>query len=175
MTVATKDPLLTIAKIVVWTLIVLLAIGGFAIAIAIPAVLFDIASIQAEIELNNAPSFTVGMIAPLLLAALVLLAMAIQFMRYLLQIIDTVGEGDPFVPANAERLTKMAWLMLIVQLLSIPAVGLSIFLADALDREAGSVADGVDASGLVLVLVLFILARVFRKGAEMRDDLEGTV
>jgi hypothetical protein len=29
--------------------------------------------------------------------------------------------------------------------------------------------------GLLLTLVLFILARVFRKGAEMRADLEGTV
>jgi hypothetical protein len=30
-------------------------------------------------------------------------------------------------------------------------------------------------SGLLLVLVLFILARVFRVGAAMRDDLEGTI
>ena len=28
---------------------------------------------------------------------------------------------------------------------------------------------------IVLALVLFILARVFREGARMRDELEGTV
>ena len=33
----------------------------------------------------------------------------------------------------------------------------------------------VSANGLLLVLVLFILARVFKTGAQMRDDLEGTV
>ncbi|UUX98999.1 hypothetical protein [Sphingomonas sp. J315] len=36
---------------------------------------------------------------------------------------------------------------------------------------------GVDMSfdSLVLALVLFILARVFRHGTALRDDLEGTV
>jgi hypothetical protein len=33
----------------------------------------------------------------------------------------------------------------------------------------------VSLTGLAVGLVLFILARVFRKGAEMRQDLEGTV
>ena len=28
---------------------------------------------------------------------------------------------------------------------------------------------------LIVALLLFILARVFRRGTEMRDDLEGTV
>ena len=32
-----------------------------------------------------------------------------------------------------------------------------------------------DLDGLFIVLVLFILARIFRHGATMRDDLEGTV
>jgi hypothetical protein len=33
----------------------------------------------------------------------------------------------------------------------------------------------VPLAGLFLALVLFILARVFREGTRMRDDLEGTV
>ena len=33
----------------------------------------------------------------------------------------------------------------------------------------------VMAWGILLVLILFILARVFRHGAAMREDLEGTV
>ena len=32
-----------------------------------------------------------------------------------------------------------------------------------------------DFGGLILILTLFILARVFRHGAAMREDLEGTV
>ena len=34
---------------------------------------------------------------------------------------------------------------------------------------------GLDIEGILLALILFILARVFRHGARMRDDLEGTV
>ncbi len=34
---------------------------------------------------------------------------------------------------------------------------------------------GISGNGLLLMLILFILARVFRKGAEMRAELEGTV
>jgi len=33
----------------------------------------------------------------------------------------------------------------------------------------------LDMTGVLLVLILFILARVFRHGAAMRADLEGTV
>jgi hypothetical protein len=34
---------------------------------------------------------------------------------------------------------------------------------------------GVDFGGIILVLTLFVLARVFKHGAAMREDLEGTV
>jgi hypothetical protein len=34
---------------------------------------------------------------------------------------------------------------------------------------------GISGNGLLLVLVLFILARVFRQGTAMREELEGTV
>ena len=43
--------------------------------------------------------------------------------------------------------------------------------------DAASISVDADFStnGLLLALVLFILARVFRTGAKMREDLEGTV
>jgi hypothetical protein len=34
---------------------------------------------------------------------------------------------------------------------------------------------GIDFGGVLTALLLFILARVFREGAAMRKDLEGTV
>ena len=42
-------------------------------------------------------------------------------------------------------------------------------------RRAGQVWLALVLGGILLALVLFILARVFRKGAEMRAELEGTV
>ncbi len=35
--------------------------------------------------------------------------------------------------------------------------------------------DARDLTGILVVLTLFILARVFRQGAALREDLEGTV
>ena len=46
------------------------------------------------------------------------------------------------------------------------------------DKDPGDtfvVDSGFDVNGLLLMLILFILARVFRKGADMRAELEGTV
>ena len=33
----------------------------------------------------------------------------------------------------------------------------------------------IPSGALILALILFVLARVFRRGADMRDGLEGTV
>ena len=34
---------------------------------------------------------------------------------------------------------------------------------------------GIDGESLLLILILFVLARVFREGAAMQAELEGTV
>lgn len=102
----------------------------------------------------------------------VILTLGIAFIRTLTQIILSVGEGDPFRPENADRLSRMGWIALALQgcnLVLVPVVG-------AIAERIGE-GNGVDVSldSLVLALVLFILARVFRHGTALRDDLEGTV
>ncbi|QYU67563.1 DUF2975 domain-containing protein [Leptolyngbya sp. 15MV] len=100
------------------------------------------------------------------------------FFGRLRAIIGTVGEGDPFQPQNAVRLGQMAWLMLGIQLFILLAVPLGIELARFSDEAENVRVSGdsnLDFSGLLLVVVLFILARVFRHGAAMREDLEGTI
>ncbi len=101
-----------------------------------------------------------------------ILGLGIAFVRTLTQIILSVGEGDPFRPENADRLSRMGWIALALQgcnLVLVPVVG-------AIAERIGE-GNGVDVSldSLVLALVLFILARVFRHGTALRDDLEGTV
>ena len=175
MTFAPKDPLLVIAKVVVWFLLVVMAIGCGATLLAIPAVLLDIGGITADLAAQGAPPETRWLIVLVLLGAFALLAMLVQFFRYLLRIIDTVRDGDPFVPDNAKRLTIMAWLMLAVQVVALPLTGLGVYITKTVGENPGTIDADFDASGFVLVLTLFILARVFRHGTAMRDDLEGTV
>ena len=87
--------------------------------------------------------------------------------------VRTVRAGDPFVAANAARLTAIAWALLALQLLGmvIGLIGQSVSTpAQPLDLDAG-----FSITGWLAVILTFVLARVFAEGALMRDDLEGTV
>nr|WP_246385600.1 DUF2975 domain-containing protein [Novosphingobium hassiacum] len=99
-----------------------------------------------------------------------------RFAESLRAIVRTVEQGDPFIPDNAARLRTMAWLALACQLVAVPIGALAVWIENAM-QEVGDiqVTGEVSTNGLLLALVLFILARVFKTGAEMREDLEGTV
>lgn len=92
-------------------------------------------------------------------------------------IIATVSEGDPFIPENARRLNAMAWLLLTHEIAAVIIGQLRLYGVNAIDPDGGHSIDysPYDLNGLLMVLVLFILARVFQRGAEMREDLEATV
>ncbi len=176
-----NDLLLLIGKALSIFMQVIMAIAAFALVIAAGALLIFSGQIAAELaaELGD----DVGALPGMALAAIMLVGLAVVtamffFFDKLRRIIDTVGEGDPFVPENAARLNMMAWLLLGVQLLMIPAMGLGLFIArwaDEVENANVTVDAGLDLSGVLMVIVLFILARVFRIGAAMREDLEGTV
>jgi hypothetical protein len=115
---------------------------------------------------------TTGMRA---IAALGLVAIPLNYvvLKRLLAIVDTVRKGDPFVPANAQHLQAMAWVLLVLQVLSlvIGAIGKAVSTpAHPLHLDAG-----FSTSGWLAVLLTFVLARVFAEGTLMREDLEGTV
>ena len=115
----------------------------------------------------------------IMISLLAYLLVAIYFFRVLRAIVRSVAEGDPFNRANPDRLTRLAWLSTILW-----AVDLAYILWDAPSLAGAAptdvigvlAADGIShAFSLVGPITLFILARVFRHGAAMRDDLEGTV
>ena len=179
MTARPNDPLLLAGRIIVLIMQAIIGLAMIALVIGLPLVLFlrDKITAEARIEFGN-PDFIFPLAAVLgiLMMAILFLAGAFWFLRLLRKIIDTVGEGDPFVPENAERLTLMGWIALAAQVLAIPAAGAALYIAKVFEEQEGITVDaGLDLSGIVLVVVLFILARVFRQGAAMRADLEGTV
>ena len=181
MKTALKDPLLLFAKAVAIFLQGVMALGGAIRTLVVFAALFGRGRILAEISGKigeAAPAGFYPALIGILLVGLAIVALLFFFFDKLRRIIGTVGEGDPFQPENARRLNIMAWLMLAVQLLFIPATALGMILAqvaDEMDNVDISSDGSVDISGILLVVILFILARVFRKGTEMREELEGTV
>ena len=176
-----KDPLLAAARILLIFFIAVLGVAAAAVAIGAPIVLIMQDRVVAEFAADGATNAArIFPALPILMLAIAgLLALAVYFLVLLRRIVNSVGEGDPFVPANASRLERMGWVVLAGQLLSVPigraVVWIATIVAD--DKDDVHVGDdfGLDGGALLLMLVLFILARVFRRGAEMREELEGTV
>ena len=112
----------------------------------------------------------------LFLLIAVMAVLAFFLLRTLRRIVDSVAEGDPFAPVNADRLEHMGWLMIALQLVAIPMTSLAIwFDAAPFKPNVHHGDDGLSAGAILLTLILFVLARVFRTGAAMRETLEGTV
>ncbi len=176
-----NDLLLLAGKVLSIFMQAAMAIGALALVVATVALLFYRETLIAEYaqEVGDPTAiFPVFSLIGVMLIGLGIVAGMFVFFGTLRRIIGTVGEGDPFQPENAQRLSLMAWLMLGVQLLLIPATALGIKLAqfaDELEDVDFTIDDGFDLTGILIVVILFILARVFKHGAAMREDLEGTV
>jgi len=176
-----NDLLLLAGKILTILMQAFLALAATAIAIAAPLMLIfnekvsiEFAEQVGEVSGGTFIAITLG----LMVIAFGIIAAAFIFFGKLRAIIASVGEGDPFVPENADRLNLMAWLLLGIQILMIPAMGIGLMFAkwaESVENAQVTIDAGLDIEGVLMVIVLFILARVFKHGADMRDDLEGTV
>lgn len=91
----------------------------------------------------------------------------------LLDIVDTVALGDPFVHANAERLQTIAWSVLALESLHV-AVGLIAAGVSAAGHPLG-IGWTLSVTRVLVIPMLFLLARVFDQGTRMRDDLATTI
>lgn len=90
-------------------------------------------------------------------------------LRRLGAIVDTVRVGDPFIDENAQRLDAIAW-----RVAALEGLRLVVAAIAAVVWEPGKI-DAFSFAPWLAVLLLFVLAGVFARGAQMRDDLEGTV
>lgn len=182
MTERSRDALLPLggmlAKLLQWTC----AFAGGAVLLLVPVVLL---ASQGMMPGFGDPSRSDTIAAsPLLVIAIfvalaLILAALFRFFGKLNALIVSVGQGDPFTPDNARRLNAMAWLFLAVKILTVLVVGLRHRLAALMNNgESGDSVLGFDLydlDAIVIVTILFILARVFHRGAIMREELAGTV
>jgi len=165
---------LPIARVVLKILIVLNWLWGAAI-LALLVVLPNEQWIMSAFDLSpslETDRLVMGMRAIAVLG-LAVVPLSYVVLKRLLAIVDSVRAGDPFVAANASRLQAIAWLLLVLQLLSLAIGGIAEALstpAHPLDLDAG-----FSINGWLAVLLTFVLARVFAEGALMREDLERTV
>lgn len=174
----TGDPLLGAAKILLLLFSIAIIFGMVAISIGVAVVLsFGQHEVIARILAQDAPPIAYWGVVGAFALLVGLLFLGLRFVRELSGLVDSVGEGEPFHPRNADRLSRMGWIAIIAEVVALPLAAFSTWLTPYL-ADAGKHIDsdfGMDGESLLLILILFILARVFREGARMRDELEGTV
>ncbi|MEQ5788398.1 DUF2975 domain-containing protein [Erythrobacter sp. NFXS35] len=180
MTLAKDDLLLKLGKVIALVLQALCVLGGGVFFLLI--VVVTLMSEGMLPGLADAESLPDAAKYPLLTAFIGLTVMAnfavmFFFFGKMRALIESASKGDPFIPDNARRLNAMAWLLLSSQVLTVIVGELRVFAFSLIDPQSQNTFDirPNDLAGFLIVLVLFILARVFRHGAAMREDLEGTV
>lgn len=106
-----------------------------------------------------------------MLLALPMIGVVHTLLCRLLEMVETVRAGDPFVPENAVRLKTIAWCLLGLQVLHLVFGGMA-----ALVNAAGSNIEWKFSwTGWVGVVLVFVLAQVFEEGTRIRGELEGVI
>ena len=171
-----RDPLLATVRIGLSIGMIGAVVLAVATMVSIPLALLSRGHILSEVAKRAGgpiPPEFIWVICGICVLLALTAALGFLFLRELRRIIDTVAQGDPFIPDNAVRLQRMGWLAVAIQLIAVPAGALAGWASHVAHSDRFVI--GVSLGGVFLALILFVLARVFRKGARMRDELEGTV
>jgi Protein of unknown function (DUF2975) len=130
----------------------------------------------AEIAKENPGVYTGGLLPALLSViglGILVLGLLWTMMRKLLVIINSVEDGNPFIKANAIRLRAIGWMMVGLQIVGMPLATAAGNVADRFGEN--DVGFDLPLNSILAILLVFILAGIFERGAEMREELEGTV
>ena len=158
-----------IANVLNWVSATLLALLG-AMLVA------DIGPFRDVLEQGRfAPSQIEVLITWLMFACLGLIPVAVAvhviLTRLMAMIRDTMG-GAAFSEINAGRLRTIAWMLLVINIFDLAFGQVSIWASAQSGEYLGW---SLSLTGWFAVPLLLVLARLFREGAAMQSDLEGTV
>ena len=167
--------LLSTTRGLLWLMLALVAVAFLFVVISIAALIAMWPEIAVEAK-NSQVFLDADAMRPQLFALLGILAAVLAIAVYILrklQALVATASNDPFVPANAARLRHIGWSLVAVQLLALPlgSIARSIAVPTSQFADMG----GISLNSILSILLAFVLAAVFERGAAMRDELEGTV
>jgi hypothetical protein len=172
----TEDRLLKATRLFLLLIMGLMAFAAIVLMVVAAILPFYWTEAAAEIAKEH-PLLNADALYPRLYAifalGMLILGGVFTIMRKLLAIVDSVALGDPFVRTNAERLRTIGWLMAAVQVGGIPLAIVASKTADLFGKN--DVDMDVSLNGILAILLVFVLAGIFDRGAAMREELEGTV
>jgi len=149
--------------------------------LAIPFTYQTLLAKMAKAFVNPPAPEVFGIIALIMVLVVAMLLLTLFAVNRLRRIVDSVGEGNPFTRINGTRLRGIGIAAFAIQIVTFCASLLGTGLVTMLgETKPGTDFDiSTDASisltGILFVLLLIILARVFDRGAEMREELDGTI
>lgn len=130
---------------------------------------------QLDLAVGDANADIEPMTIGLALATLIVIFPGIIYVCIQLRrILTTLAEGDPFVPENAGRLSRIAIALGAMELLSII---LTLVMRAAISPEDAEFAPDLSINLVVwaAVAALLILSQVFREGTRLRDEEKMTI
>ena len=142
----------------------LLAVAGLLLSVN-PALLADVKGPDGAQFAERAPVVVGG-----LLAAGAYMAGVLVIIGVLRRIFMTLTAGDPFHPENVGRLRLIALVLAALELGRYAVWGISAWLPGVRD-----VRPDFSLTAWFSVLVVFVLAEVFREGARLRREAELTI
>ena len=88
------------------------------------------------------------------------------------RIFSTLTAGDPFHPDNVRRLRTIGVVLAVLEILRYPIMLITVWLAPQVMAQSGF---ALNLTTWFAVLVVFVLAEVFREGARLRREAELTI
>lgn len=162
----------TILAIVIWVALIL----GIIVTLMIGVGLFAFLN-GGQITIPGGAIYSESVSQGRLVAALLGLVIMLPFLVYicvsLRQILNTLAEGDPFLPENAPRLTRIAISVAIMELTR-NFIGFLVTFINLVGTEE-PFQFSINVSAWVAVAVLVVLSQVFREGARLREEEKMTI
>ena len=181
---------LRIAWVVLWICAILLGVaalgyGVFVVATATGAIGGDLLSGDNHLRVNGEDvqfGDIAGMSWPILVPAFLIGAVAVvgalMIVWRLQRLFDSFSSGEPFRKENAHHLRAIWITMLGIELARYALLALTGVLLATTNTSLGEDAEfgvRIDFSTWMSILILIVLAEVFREGARLKEEQELTI
>ena len=157
--------------VVIWLAVIVGVLAAIMIAMGLAASLNG-----GEMAIPGGSVYAENMKPAQLLAALVGLVIMLPIVVYiclqLRRILATLADGDPFVPDNAPRLSRIAVAVAIMEIARNSA-GLAVGILTDLQPDGFRLS--INLAAWAAVAVLLVLSQVFREGTRLREEEKMTI
>jgi len=156
--------------VAIFVLLTAVLVGGL-LAISFVPDLFGQIGSRLKIEGDVTPGKLAALGVTFAVYGLLYLSALIAILSRLRKVFATLTSGDPFQPENIPRLRLIGFVLAGMELARYALNTLLLAIAPALSWDI----DGFNITVWFSVLVVFVLAEVFREGARLRREAELTI